>query len=75
MYTLQMRKWFHLVHLPSRHRVITWAEDAAHDERFWPIVITSVLIAVLVSLIVWAGLSGDLNVDKAPSRPFFPYGY
>jgi hypothetical protein len=74
MYTLQMKKWFHLAHLPDRHRLITWAEDAVHDERFWPIVIASSLIVILIAFFVWAGLSGDFNVDNVPPRPF-PYGY
>lgn len=74
MYTLPIKKWVHHMHTPGRRNVILRVGHLVHDERFWPIVIMLAVIAMLIALVIWAGLSGEANPNERLINPF-PYNF
>lgn len=68
-------KWINKIHVPGRHSAAVRMEHIIHDERFWPIVVTLALLALLVAVAIWAGASGEQELQITPDRPFFPFTY
>jgi len=70
MHPAPIRKWFG----HSEHNVAVRFEHMVHDERFWPIVVTLLLLAILVGIAIWAGLTGGGGELRQPG-PYYPYTY
>ena len=49
-------------------------DHIVHDERFWPIIVTLLLLAILVGVAIWAGLSAGGAQADLP-RPYYPFTY
>ena len=69
MHPAPIRKWFG----HSEHNVAVRFEHMVHDERFWPIVVTIALLAILVGIAIWAGLTGGGELRQP--GPYYPYTY
>lgn len=75
MYTLPMRKWVGHMHVPGRHGIAVSLSHMVQDERFWPIVAAGAVLLLLITMVIWAGVSGGTGQEAEPLRPFFPYQY
>ena len=71
MHPAPIRRWFE--HFHGGHNVAVRLEHMVHDERFWPIVVTIVLLAILIGVAIWAGLSG--GGEYRQPGPYYPYTY
>jgi hypothetical protein len=74
MHTIPIPRWFEGQHKPHGHEMAVKLEHVVRDERFWPIVVTLLLLALLVGVAIWAGLSGG-NGGVQPPRPYYPFTY
>jgi len=71
MYTIQVKKWH--MDVPNFHETGQWFRRVSHNERFWPIVITIAVIAVLIMLSIVASLTaGSPTIE--PVDPVY-YGF
>lgn len=47
-----------------------------HDERFWALVVAVGIIAILIAIAIWVGLTGEgTGPDFLPIDRFYPYNY
>ncbi len=70
MYPITVKNWFQ----HGGHNVEVRFEHMVHDERFWPIVVTLALLALLLGIAIWAGLTGAGGQYRQPG-PYYPYTY
>ena len=57
----------------TRHTVAVKFDHMVHDERFWPIMVTLLLFALLIGIALWAAYTGEPQVS--PRQPMYPFTY
>ena len=62
----------HLKHWHSMHDVGLKIHDFTHTERFG-LILTAIILALLVGLVIWAGINSIGTIENPNMPPFFPY--
>jgi hypothetical protein len=73
MHTLKLKHISHEFHYPDFHESTMWIKHVLSSEFFWAMFALVVLVGILITLAILAGMGNIQAPDFPTGQPYYPY--